>query len=276
VVDFVLPVAPLFVPASRPDRFRKAAASGADAVILDLEDAIAPEDKERAREAVVEHAAGLGLPVIVRVNAVDTPWHDADIAALVRLEGVALMLPKTERPQDIAAVVRRIGRDCPIIALIETAAGLSRLHDILPSNGVVMAAFGSVDFSVDIGCAHERLPLLTARGEIVWRSRAAGRAAPLDGVTTALDDEMSLEADLKHATEMGFGGKLAIHPKQIDAIHHAFTPDDGTVAWARKVLEASSSGSAARLEGEMIDRPVVERARRIWDRWGSHKICIGG
>jgi citrate lyase subunit beta/citryl-CoA lyase len=266
MVDFRPPVAPLFVPASRPDRFHKADQSGADAIILDLEDAVAPADKERARDAIIAHIAGLKSTVIVRINAPDTPWHLADVDALSRFDGTTLMLPKVERPEDIAFVVRRIGRDPPVIALVETARGLARLSEILVMENVVMAAFGSVDFSLDLGCAHERLPLLTARSEIVWRSRAAGRLAPLDGVTTDLNDAGFLDADARHAVELGFGGKLAIHPKQARPILAAFQPNDEACAWARRILASAPTDEAVRIDGEMIDRPVIERARKILER----------
>ncbi|MEK1933608.1 MAG: CoA ester lyase [Pararhizobium sp.] len=266
MVDFLPPVAPLFVPASRPDRFHKADQSGADAIILDLEDAVAPADKEGARDAVVAHVAGLKSAVIVRINARGTPWHEADLDALAGLNDVTIMLSKAERPEEITNAVLRIGRRIPVIALVETAVGLARLPDLLSTDNVVMAAFGSVDFSLDLGCAHERLALLGARSEIVWRSRAARRAAPLDGVTTDLTNPEVIEDDARHAAALGFGGKLAIHPKQVEAIRQAYRPDERTVAWARNIVSKTASGEAIQVNGEMVDRPVIERARLILSR----------
>lgn len=180
MVSFVTPVVPLFVPASRPERFAKADSSGADAIILDLEYAVGPSDKESAREAVVAHADALESPVIVRVNAAGTPWHASDIDALRSLGAISVVLPKAERPKDVASITRSFGREVAVIALVESAAGLASLTDILASPAVVGIAFGSLDFALDLGCAHDRLALLGARTEIVWRSRAANRAAPLE------------------------------------------------------------------------------------------------
>jgi citrate lyase subunit beta/citryl-CoA lyase len=257
------PVAPLFVPGPRPDRFAKAAASGADAVILDLEDAVAPSSKEEARRAVAEHAESLGCPVIVRINALRTPWFEADVEAVRALPIAAVMLPKTERVDDLADLARKLNRELAVIPLIETAAGLERLAEILAALNVLCVAFGSIDFALDIGCTHDRVALLGARAEIVWRSRVALKPAPLDGVTSRVDSPLAAYRDAKHAASLGFGGKLAIHPMQIEPIRRAFQPQSSTIDWAERVLAASASGAATRLDGEMIDGPVVERARRI-------------
>jgi citrate lyase subunit beta/citryl-CoA lyase len=269
MVTFVPPVAPLFVPASRPDRFHKADASGADAVILDLEDAVAPADKDSARELLLTHAAELKSFIVVRINGAGTPWHEADLDAVARLEHTAVMLPKAELSDDIASAASRLGRNVPFIPLVETAAGLARLPEILSARNFVMAAFGSIDFAVDLGCSHDRLALLAARSELVWRSRAANRAAPLDGVTTDLQSSATTEDDARHASELGFGGKLAIHPNQIEPILDAFRPDARSIVWANEVLAATSSGKAVKVHGEMVDRPVIERARQILARTGS-------
>jgi citrate lyase subunit beta / citryl-CoA lyase len=266
MVSFVTPVVPLFVPGSRPERFAKADNSGADAVILDLEDAVAPGDKDRARDAVVAHAAVLKSQVIVRINAAGTPWHEADIDAVRRLDGVSVMLPKAERPEEIVSMARHVARGVCVIALVESAVGLARLADILATPGVVAAAFGSVDFSLDLGCAHDRLILLAARNEIVWRSRAAGRAAPIDGVTTDLSSPEITEDDARHAMKMGFGGKMAVHPRQIEPIGNGFRPSENQISWARDIVDATLSGEAVQVKGEMVDRPVIERARRILRR----------
>ncbi|TIQ36500.1 MAG: CoA ester lyase [Mesorhizobium sp.] len=263
MVSFVMPVVPLFVPGSRPERFAKADASGADAVILDLEDAVAPGDKDRARDAVVAHAGRLKSPVVVRVNAAGTPWHAADIDALRGLAGISVMLPKAERAEDIAGMTRRVGCSVNVIALVESAAGLANLADILASPDVTAIAFGSLDFALDLGCAHDRLTLLAARSEIVWRSRAANRSAPIDGITADLGSPEVAEDDARHAMKMGFGGKMAIHPKQIEPIGRAFRPGEKEIAWARGIVDAASSGGAVQVKGQMVDRPVVERARRI-------------
>lgn len=163
-------------------------------------------------------------------------------------------------------MTRRVARDVSIIALVESAVGLANLPAVLASSGVVAVAFGSVDFSLDLGCAHDRLTLLAARSEIVWRSRAASRAAPIDGVTTDLSNLDITEDDARHAMKMGFGGKMAIHPRQIEPIGNAFRPSENEIAWARDIVGAASSGEAIKVNGEMVDRPVIERARRMLRR----------
>lgn len=250
--------APLFVPATRPERFGKAAASGADAVILDLEDAVAVADKDTAR-AALNHDFGQ-FPVIVRINAVGTPWHVADIAALRDLPITAVMLPKSEDPAEVAAVVFALkGR--PVIALIETAKGLANARAIAALKGVVRIAFGSVDFCADLGCAHLRDILLPARVELVLASRLASIAAPMDGVTVQLDDPDICRDDAAHARDLGMTGKLCIHPKQVNQVKDAFEPTQADIDWATRVL-ASGEGVAA-IDGAMVDAPVRLRARAI-------------
>ncbi|MCX2698556.1 HpcH/HpaI aldolase/citrate lyase family protein [Ochrobactrum chromiisoli] len=266
MVKFAPPIAPLFVPGSRSDRFEKADTSGADSVILDLEDAVAPKDKDEARHAIVAKVADFQSPVIIRINAADTPWHDADVSAVSGLHGATIMLPKAERPETIRQLVGKIGIDKPVIALIETAVGLLNLSEILQTNGVVLAAFGSVDFALDVGCEHDRMALASARSEIVWRSRAARLLPPLDGVCTSIKDREACVDECEYAVKLGFGGKLAIHPSQIDTIFKSFKPSDSAIRWSKHVLSLEQSGGAKQIDGEMIDRPLVERARRVLER----------
>ena len=264
VSDPALCVVPLFVPGSRPDRFAKAAASEADAVIIDLEDAVAAADKDAARAAAAREAGGLGVAVIVRINAVGTPWHAADCAALAGAGLSAIMLPKAESPSGIANLSGQFGNSLPIIPLIETAKGLAAIQASAEAPCVRRLAFGSIDFALDLGCRHDRTAILHARSELVWRSRAHGLAAPLDGVTADLDDLARLDEDAAHAASLGFGGKMAVHPIQAEPIKRAFQPTDEDLAWAARVLaSASPAGAAGKVEGQMVDRPVLERARRL-------------
>jgi citrate lyase subunit beta/citryl-CoA lyase len=250
--------APLFVPATRPERFAKAAASGADAVILDLEDAVGLADKDSARAAL--RTDFTGLEVIVRINGVGTPWHEADVVALRQLSVAAVMLPKSEDPAAVAAVVSALDRR-PVIALIETARGLANARAIAALAGVVRLAFGSIDFCADLGCAQLREVLLPIRLELVLASRIARIAAPIDGVTVQLDDPALTYADAAHARQLGMGGKLCIHPNQITEVVRAFTPTGAEIDWARRVL-ASAEG-AVLVDGQMVDEPVRLRARAI-------------
>ena len=249
--------APLFVPANRPERFAKAAASGADAVILDLEDAVAADAKDAARAALATDFTD--LPVIVRINAIGTPWHADDLAAVARLRPAAVMLPKAEDADRVASVAAQTR--LPVIALVETARGLAHARTIAAAPGVARIAFGSVDFCADLGCAHLREVLLPARSELVLASRLAGIAAPIDGVTVQLDDLSVSHDDAAHARALGMTGKLCIHPRQIAEVRCAFAPTEAEIDWARRVL--ASGDGAVSVDGAMVDEPVRIRARAI-------------
>ena len=253
---------PLFVPANRPERFSKAAASGADSIILDLEDAVAADAKDVARDALT--CDFTELPVIVRINAADTDWHEKDLHAIAKLPVAAVMLPKAETSEAVKKVVDALDGNVPIIALIETALGMENVRKIAATKGVARLAFGSVDYCADLGCSHLRDVLLHARCEMVKGSRLAGIAAPIDGVTTALDDLMISFEDAIHARDLGFTGKMCIHPKQIASVTKAFMPSEAEVVWANKIL--SSGDGAISVDGEMVDEPVRMRARAILAR----------
>ncbi|WP_295046145.1 CoA ester lyase [uncultured Paracoccus sp.] len=249
--------APLFVPANRPERFAKAAASGADAIILDLEDAVAVDAKDAARAALARDFTD--LPVIVRINAHATPWHDADVAAVAALNPAAAILPKAEDAAVTAQVAKALG--LPVIALIESAPGLAHARAIAQAPGVVRLAFGSVDFCADLACAHLREVLLPARSELVLASRLAGIAAPIDGVTVQLDDLSVSHDDAAHARALGMTGKLCIHPRQIAEVRRAFAPTPAELDWARRVV--ASGDGAVSVDGAMVDEPVRIRARAL-------------
>lgn len=254
--------APLFVPASKPERFSKAVASGADAIILDLEDSIAPLDKGLARNALASDFTD--LPVIVRINGANTQYHTDDIAAVRRLRPAGLMLPKAEERVTLAQVVADLQGRVPVIALIETARGLAQARELAAIPGVARLAFGSIDFCADLGCAHLREVLLPARLELVLASRLAGIVGPLDGVTVALNDADMIGSDARHARQLGMMGKLCIHPRQVPEVKRAFTHTEAEVAWARRVLE--SRDGVATVDGEMVDEPVRQLARTILAR----------
>ena len=250
----------LFVPGNRPERFEKAAASGADAIIIDLEDAVPPDAKEAARSAL--RADFTSQPVFVRINGSGTPWHREDLAAVEQRPFAGIVIPKAElgpELEDACAFVKR--SDNAIIALIETARGLANAREIAALPGLSRLAFGSVDYCADLGCAHTRDALLAARSELVLASRLAGKPAPIDGVTTTIDDVKMLTDDARYSRDLGFAGKLCIHPKQIGPVLNGFRPEPDEIAWARKVL-ASGDGAAA-VDGSMVDEPVRIRARAI-------------
>lgn len=247
----------LFTPGDRPERFGKAAACGADVAIVDLEDAVAPDDKIRARAAVAEALSG--LKAYVRVNGVGTPWHEKDLGAVAGRVGLlGVMLPKAETPD----VLDGIG--VPVVALVETAVGVENAALVAAHPNVVRLAFGSVDFALDIGATDD--DFLYARSRLVVVSRAHGIGAPVDGVTTDLDDPDRTMRDARRARELGFAGKMCLHPRQVGPVNRAFTATEAELAWARQVVAAAGDGGAVRLGGQMIDRPRLELARRLLEQ----------
>jgi len=255
----------LFVPGDRAERFGKATASGADAAICDLEDAVAPGAKDRAR-ADVATWLGEGGSACVRVNATGTAWGDDDVAALRGVPGlVAVVVPKAEDPAALTSVADALG--VPVVALVETALGVHRVHDVAAARGVSRLAFGSIDYALDLWCSEDDAALLFARSALVLASRLAGLPAPVDGVTTDLDDEEAAGADARTARRLGFGGKLCIHPRQVGVVNAAMAPSATEVSRAARVLDAADgSQEAVRVDGQMVDRPVVERAREVLRR----------
>ncbi|CAB4952881.1 MAG: CoA ester lyase [Actinobacteria bacterium] len=253
----------LFVPGDRPDRFARAAGSGADQVILDLEDSVALEHKDDARRAVSDWLAE-GNAGLVRVNSIATSLFDEDCAALVgHVSLTGVMVPKAEDPAELAEVARFLGHEKAVIALVETARGIGATREITRARGVVRLAFGSIDLAADLGCEDSHDALLLARSMLVLESRIAGLPAPLDGVSAELGDPDVVLEHARRARALGFGGKLCIHPQQVAAVHAAFTPSAEERAWAAAVVAAGADGGAHRVQGQMVDRPVVERALRI-------------
>lgn len=259
----------LFVPGDRPDRFDKAVAAGSDLTVLDLEDAVSPEGKARARDLVTDYLrAARGGRVAVRINASGTEWHDADMAALAAIDvDLTIMVPKAEE----AALLTDLAASRPggtrLIALVETALGLWNALDVARAAGVSQLAFGSVDFILDAGIPADTADALHyARSQLVVASAAAGIAPPIDGVTLAVKDTDGLAADVAAAKALGFGGKLCIHPSQVASVNAGFSPSDEDIAIARSIVEAAGRAEgigAISHNGKLIDRPVVERARRV-------------
>jgi citrate lyase subunit beta/citryl-CoA lyase len=262
----VLRRAYLFVPADRPERFAKARASGADAVIVDLEDAVAPEAKASARDALAT-ALDASAPLVVRINAAGTPWFEDDLE-LCRHPGVAaVMLPKAEGIDAVCTVVEITYKD--VLPIIESARGLREIHSIASVPGVIRLAFGSVDLALDLGidCAPDgaESELLAFRSQVVLASRLAGLAAPVDGVSTAIEDLQRLQADTERSRRLGFGAKLCIHPKQLAIVQAVFTPPPERLDWARRVCKAfeTAGGSAVAVDSQMVDLPVYQRAQAV-------------
>ncbi|GAA4642592.1 HpcH/HpaI aldolase/citrate lyase family protein [Gordonia humi] len=251
----------LFVPGSAPDRFPKAAAIRADIVVIDLEDAVAADRKSVAREAAAEWIANGGR-AIVRINAVDTRWHTADVDMAADLR-VPVMLAKTGDPAHVNAVYARTG--APVLPLIETASGVASATSIASRPGVARLAFGSIDYANELGVdPTDRESLLLTRSMLVLASATAGVAPPVDGVTTALNDPAALTDDVAYAARIGLPAKLCIHPRQVAPVHAALAPTEDEIAWADRVVAAARiDGDAVAVDGHMVDAPVVARAERI-------------
>ena len=260
-----LPTAPLFAPASKPALFAKAAASDADAVILDLEDAVSPDEKDFARGEVLTHGI-TAKPIIIRINGVASSWVEADLVALRSARFDALMLPKTESAANIAQIISMLGRAVPVIALIENARGLAALGDILSHQNVIGLALGALDLALDLNCAPDFEPLLMARSEMVLRARLSGRPGPIDGVTPDFQDLTRVADDTKRVRALGFSGKLAIHPKQVGPILNAMSPSDQEIKWAREIVSSLGNHALGVVNGAMIDAPVIARAQRILEQ----------
>lgn len=266
--------AALFVPATRADRIPKALASGADAVIVDLEDAVAPQDKDSARAALDvalahQHRASATAPsagpaLWVRVNT-GAPWSDQDLALCARHAAVqAVVVPKAESARQMQAAFEACGRK-PLVALIETAEGYARRDDVASHPAVKRLAFGSIDFQLDLGISGEGDALLVFRSGLVLASRLAGLPAPLDGVTVEVANPEVVAADAARARALGFGGKLCIHPQQVGPVNAAFSPSPAEIDWAQRVVAAceASAGAAVAVDGKMVDRPVLLRAQAL-------------
>lgn len=262
-----MPVSPrsyLFVPADRPERIAKARAAGADAVIVDLEDAVSPDAKTQARDAMEANLDPL-QPVWIRINGPETEWFRDDVD-LCRAPGVGgVVLPKSERVEDIRYIAERLGDDVPVLALIESARGMWNAHAIAHTGWVVRLGFGALDFQLDLGIAGDDDALLHFRSQLVLVSRVAGILPPVDGVTTALGDVETLRQDASRARRLGFGAKLCIHPNQIAPVNECFGPSAEEIAWARRVVGAVAAAEhgAVAVDGKMVDRPVLARAQAI-------------
>lgn len=261
----------LFAPADRPERCRKAARSGADQVIWDLEDGVAAAHKETARTALrtllAECAKGEGTPW-VRIGSPRSADGRSDLALLTAHRALGrIVVPKA----DARAVAELATATCrgEWLLIIESGRGLwdlaqGRLR--VPADVEARLAFGALDYALDLGieAGAGEDELLHARSEIVWLSRVMNLPRPIDSVHPGFRDPEAVAEAARRACRIGFGGKLAIHPAQLAPIESAFTPSAGTVAWARRVLAAAGSGrGAVATDGAMVDRPVVERARAI-------------
>jgi citrate lyase subunit beta / citryl-CoA lyase len=276
----------LFVPADRPDMLAKAQQRGADAILVDLEDAIAPDGKTAARATLAEQlrAGALAGPgaVCVRVNAAGEGVEE-DLAALDGLALDGVVLPKAAEPAAVEQVRAAIdaqlagGADVALVPQVESVRGVLGVERLAATPGVAALAFGGEDFCVDLGVARSdgSLELLVPRALLALHARAHGLPA-IDTVYTALADEAGLVREAQTARQLGFSGKLLIHPAQVQPVRRVFAPSEAEVAWARRVLDPAATNDPARppagvrfVDGKMVDAPVLAQAERILARAGG-------
>ncbi|MFF2347650.1 HpcH/HpaI aldolase/citrate lyase family protein [Pseudarthrobacter sp. NPDC058119] len=263
----------LFVPGDRPERFAKAFGSGADVVIIDLEDAVAPGAKSEALSAAVAELSSPSSPVraLVRINPQDSAHFETEVNALLSLTStghhglLGIVVPKAEDSVDLRTLASRCDQaGLAVVALIETAAGVLDAPALALIRGISRLAFGAIDYALDIDADSDDRFLDYARSALVVASRAAGIAGPLDSPSVSIRDEEKTDLSARLGRGFGFAGKLCIHPGQISTVRSAFLPTDEEVQWAKSVVAASDG--ASQINGQMVDRPVVERAQRIITR----------
>jgi citrate lyase subunit beta/citryl-CoA lyase len=266
----------LFTPGDQPEMLRKATETDADVVVFDLEDAVAPARKDEAREAVNDVLTADFDPdceVCVRVTA----DHAADLDTVLRGEPHldSLMCPKVEDSEDVRALADSLdehGYDCPVFALVETAAGILHAEKIAAADATTALCFGAEDLAADIGAnrTNEGTEVLHAREHAVLAASAAGIDA-IDTLVTDIEDTERLREDTEFAADLGYDGKMAIHPAQVGVINDAYTPSDECIEWAERVLDATEKADAEnrgvfRVDGEMVDAPLITQAERVLDR----------
>ncbi|WP_407727568.1 HpcH/HpaI aldolase/citrate lyase family protein (plasmid) [Rhodococcoides fascians] len=254
----------LFVPGNKPHRFATAAASGADVVIVDLEDAVDAADKDAARASVSDWVRA-GHRVLIRINAADTEWYGKDLEMVASAGGAGIVVPKSRDPAELARVRSFLPLDAAMVPLIETASGVACASAISAVAGTTRTAFGSIDLAAELSvAADDRDAMAFARGMLVVAAAAAGLPGPVDGVTTAIRDADMIASDVRYARRLGLTAKLCIHPAQVPTVHSASGPSTDEVDWAIEVLAATGvNGSAVAVGGHMVDAPVVERAHQI-------------
>ncbi|QNN54864.1 CoA ester lyase [Nocardioides mesophilus] len=258
----------LFVPGTRPDRFARAGESGADLVVIDLEDAVAPAAKDEARKQAADWLAT--RPWGVRINPPGTDWFDEDLRAVSAYPCV-VMVPKAESATVLGRIAKQLAPGSCLLALVETAAGIVAAPAIARVPAVTRLAFGSYDLAAQLGVSPEdRDAMAYSRGALVLASAAARLPGPFDGVTGDVGDADRLRDDVHHGTRLGLTGKLCVHPRQVPVVHEELRPSEDELVWAGKVVAASAGGGVVLLDGQMVDKPVVERARRMLRAgWGA-------
>lgn len=262
----------LFVPGHRSDRFDKAFQSGADAVILDLEDAVPLADKRKARDAISQAwqawTSEQRARVLIRINALSGTEAAADLVWLGTLVGLsAVMVPKAETVAELERVAHAGPAQMQLIPLIESAQGVQALDALARAPWVLRLALGHLDLQADLGmaCEADEAELGPVRFQLVVASRCAGLPPPIDGVSTSTQDLALVQADAARSRRFGFFAKLCIHPAQLQPVRQAFSPTAIQQDWAKRVLaaEVAAGGGAFSVDGKMVDPPVLRLARQI-------------
>lgn len=263
----------LFVPAIDQRKIDKALGCGADVVIVDLEDGVALEQKAAARETLRQHLCPwtgkdhAGVRLWVRCNALGTPDFAGDAELINELNPEAVMIPKCESADTIEAVASIIPRGA-LIPLLETARGVHRIESIIQaSSRIPKVAFGAVDFALDMGVEWTPggMERAFAMGRIAVISRALGLEPPIDAVFTLLNDDEAYRTDVQRGRDMGYYGKMIIHPKQLEILRDVYKPTPAQLQWAEKVIQCyeKNPDGALVLDGKLIDLPIVASARRL-------------
>ena len=255
----------LFAPGSDERKLAKALSSDADAVVCDLEDAVAPREKESARDVVAGALRGAppGPARLVRINAAGTPWFEDDLAFAAALALDGLVLPKAS-PESVELVG---SAGPPVVAIVETAMGLRQAFEIAREPRVAALVLGAVDLGAEVGLEPrpDAQEILYARSKVAVDSAAAGLRGPFDVVHLDFGDSTGLEEQCRLARALGFRGKACIHPGQVETINRIFAPSAEEVEWARGIVAAfeGQNEGVLSVNGTMVDKPVVERARRV-------------
>ena len=265
----------LFTPGTAREQLHRSLETRADALIWDLEDSVHPGEKDRARSTVRDVLDSfdkpLGRPIFLRVNAVGTPWFEADAKLATHRAVRGLVLPKAEGAEHIEAAMA-LDNGAEIIAIIETARGLRNLEHALEPGHVSGVALGALDLALDLGLTltESGLELLYSRSRIATLARAANVEGIYDSVFPDLENTSAQRRQAESVKNMGFTGQLAIHPSQLEIINAVYSPSQQEIEWATRVLQAAASSErnvqgVFMLDGQMIDRPVMEQARRLYE-----------
>ena len=261
----------LFVPGNRPERFEKALATNSHAVIIDLEDAVPLDEKIATRQALEKSLPTLLAQhqdrIVIRINAYGTDFFIDDLAFISKYSISAIIHPKTESTEQLDLISESIHPKSSIIPMIETAKGVANVRLIANHSRTLRLTLGNIDLQADLGftCDESESEIFPIRYEIALATRLAEIASPIDGVTTNIESKEALQFDTLRSKRLGFGAKLCIHPKQVDEVIQCFSPTAAEIEKAKRIVAAdqASNGGAVKLDGRMVDRPVVLLAKKI-------------